>query len=354
MSSLNMGEILEKEYYNEIDTSAKEQFINNILYDMELLTDGRQLNTLNKKLNSILENFDIICDEINDDEIRDWKEYNEHIINKFKETKELEGCSPRTIMLYMESVKALLKFLDKSIIEITTDDVRDWLYYKYDVDKISPVTLDNYRRCLNSFFQFLTLENYIRRNPVKKINRIKPPKRIKEPFTGEDIVHMRNHVRSFRDLAIFEMLLSSGVRVGELVNIDIKDLNFQENSVWVIGKGNKERKTYFSDECKVAVKEYLDYRSDDNPALFVSNGKPYNRLRGLSVGTMVRELGLAAGVKKAHPHRFRRTMATNCLNKGMPIEQVKELLGHESIDTTTIYAIVDEDTVNINHRKLIG
>ena len=218
---------------------------------------------------------------------------------------------------------------------------------------VSPVTLDNSRRFLNSFFQYLNLENYINRNPCKKIKRIKAPKRIKEPFSNEDIINMRNNIRNIRDLAIFEMLLSSGVRVGELCNMDKKDINYLENSVYVIGKGNKERKTYFSDETKLALKEYLASRTDDNPALFVSLHQPYNRMRKSGVEIVIRNLGKNAGVRKAHPHRFRRTMATNFLNKGVPIEQVRELLGHESVDTTTIYALVNENDVSINHKKYV-
>lgn len=353
MSSLNMGEILEKEYYHDIDSSAKDIFISNILYDMETITDGRQLNTLNKKLNSILEDFDLIDEYIDKDTIVNYKEYNATIIENFRKTKNLEGCSPRTVTQYVEQVNNLLKFLDKSIVEVTTEDIKDYLYYKQDVDCVSYATLDNTRRFLNSFFQYCTLENYIKRNPVRKIDRIKQPSRIKDPYTNEEIVRMRNYVWSFRDLAIFEMLLSTGVRVGELCNMDINDLNFRDNSIYVVGKGNKERKTYFSDECKLAVKEYLQTRTDDNPALFVNLHKPHNRLREVSVGQLIRKLGKTAGVKKAHPHKFRRTMATDCLNKGIPIEQVQKLLGHESVDTTTIYAIVDDSDVKINHSKFV-
>lgn len=352
MSLLNVGEILENEYYNEIDTSAKITFIDNIIYDMETLTNGRQLNKLNKTLNSILEDYDILSDE-NPEDITDWKEYNTELISNFEKTKKLEGCSPNTIRGYVDAVNNLLRYLDKSIIGITTEDIRDYLEYKQDHDMVSPVTLDNHRRFLNSFFQYLNLNNYINRNPCRKIKRIKAPKRIKEPYTNEDIINMRNNIRNIRDLAIYEMLLSSGVRVSELCNMDKKDINYKENSVYVIGKGNKERKTYFSDETKLALKEYLASRDDDNPALFVGLHKPHNRIGKVGVEGMIRELGKRSGVKKAHPHKFRRTMATNFLNKGVPIEQVREILGHESVDTTTIYALVNENDVSINHKKYV-
>ena len=352
MSLMNMGEILEREYYNEIDTTAKTLLVDNIIYDMESLTDGRQLNMLNKTLNHILEDYDIIGDN-KPVEIENWGEYNKELITNFEKTKKLEGCSPNTIRQYVEAINSLVKYLDKSIVEITTEDIRDYLEYKQDHDMVSPVTLDNSRRFLNSFFQYLNLENYINRNPCKKIKRIKAPKRIKEPFSNEDIINMRNNIRNIRDLAIFEMLLSSGVRVGELCNMDKKDINYLENSVYVIGKGNKERKTYFSDETKLALKEYLASRTDDNPALFVSLHQPHNRMRKSGVEIVIRNLGKNAGVRKAHPHRFRRTMATDFLNKGVPIEQVRELLGHESVDTTTIYALVNENDVSINHKKYV-
>ena len=351
MSLLNMGEILEQEYYKEIDTTAKTQLVDNVLYDMEKITDGRQLNTLNRNLNHILEDYDILANETNK-EIGDWKEYNQELIDKFKKTKNLEGCSSKTITAYVESINSMLKHLDKSIVEITTEDIRDYLSYKQD-QEIALTTLDNIRRFLNSFFQYLTLENYINRNPVRKIERIKAPKRIKAAFTNEEIILMRNNVRNARDLAMFEMLLSSGVRVGELVGMNQKDINYKENSAYVIGKGNKERKTYFSDEAKLALREYLESRTDENPALFVGLHHPFNRLTETGVETVIRNLGKNAGVKKAHPHKFRRTMATSALDKGIPIEQVQKLLGHEKVDTTTIYALVNESSVQINHKKYV-
>lgn len=348
-----MGAILEKEYYHEVDTTAKVNLIDNILYDLELLLNGREINILHKKLNEILEGYDVLVEEDLTVEIQDIQEFNNNLIERFVKIKKLEGLSPKSITAYVGEVKYFLKYIDKPLTHVTTEDVREYLVFKQEADLISLNTLDNCRRFLNSFFRTLLLENLIRRNPVRKIDRIKVPYRLKKPFTKEEVILMRMQIHNLRDKAIFEMLLSSGVRVGELTNMKISDIDFNENSVWVIGKGNKERKVYFSDECKVVLRMYLNSREDKNPALFVSHHKPHKKFGITGVETTIRNIGKAAGVKKAHPHRFRKTMATNLLNKGMPMEQVQSLLGHETIDTTTIYALTNDDHVSYSHKRYI-
>ena len=354
---LNVGALLEKEYYHEIDVVAKKTFIDNIVYDMELLCNGRELNTLNKTLNHILENFDIVDDDVSINN-SDWEYDNQELIDKFVKIKTLEGLSERTLEVYTREVKYFLKIMDKNLLKITTDDVREYLIFLLDVRGVVKNTADNSRRFLNSFFQTLYFEGLIKKNPLRKIRRIKVPATIKKPFTKEEIVLMKMNIDNLRDKAIFEMLLSSGVRVAELVNMDISDVNFNENSVYVIGKGNKERKVYFSDECKIYLKLYLESRDDDKPPLFLQKNrnritKTKDRIGIEGVSTMIRNLGLESGVAKAHCHRFRRTFATEMLNRDVPIEQVSQLLGHESIETTTIYAITNDNTVKINHSKFI-
>ena len=350
---VNMGAILEQEYYHEIDTTAKETLISDILYDLELLLNGRQINQLNKTLNNVLEEYDVLASNDTGVEIKDIKAFNDDLIERFRKIKTLEGLSKRSIIQYIREINSFLKFIEKPLIHVTTEDVREYLIYKQEVDLISLRTLDNIRRFLNSFFRTLLLENLIRKNPVKKIDRIKVPYRLKKPFTNEEIILMRMQINNLRDKSLFEMLLSSGVRVGELSEMKISDINFNDNSVYVIGKGNKERKTYFSDECKVVLRLYLKQREDKNPYLFVSHNKPHHKLGKTGIETTIRQIGTSAGVKKAHPHRFRRTMATNAILKGVPIEQVQSLLGHETIDTTTIYAITDDNLVNFSHKKYI-
>lgn len=349
----NMGAILEKEYYHEVDTSAKQGFIDNILYDLELLLNGREINLLNKTLNNVLEDYDILIDDDLSKEIEDVEAFNLDLINRFEKIKNLEGLSPASIKGYIREVNTFLRYAEKPLTHVTTEDIREYLVYKQEVDLISLNTTDNCRRFLNTFFRTMVLENIMRRNPVKKIDRIKVPYRLKKPFNKEEIILMRMQINNLRDKAIFEMLLSSGVRVGELSGMRITDLNMDENSIYVIGKGNKERKVYFSDECKVVLRMYLNSREDNKPYLFVSHNKPYNKLGKVGIEHMIRSIGEKAGVKKAHPHRFRRTMASYALNRGVPIEQVQKLLGHETIDTTTIYAITNDSHISYSHKKYI-
>ena len=279
-------------------------------------------------------------------------EFNNDLLEKFVEIKTLEGLSENTLYAYKGQIKNFLTFYTGPLTHVTSDDIKEYLFYKQDECECSKVTLDNTRRFLHTFFRTLTLEGLIKSNPVQKVPTIKTEKRLKKPFTNIEIIHMRDSIDSLRDKAIFELLLSSGVRVSECSNIKVNDLNFKENSFYVIGKGNKERKVYFSDEAKVAIQKYLTTRSDDNPALFVSINSPYNKLDKGAIENIIRRIGEGVGVK-AHPHKFRRTMASNALKRGVPIEHVQKLLGHNSIDTTTIYAITDDSQVNHAHKKYI-
>ena len=218
----------------------------------------------------------------------------------------------------------------------------------------SKVTIDNIRRNLSSFFSWLEDENYILKSPVRRIHKIKATLCVKDTFTDEELEKMRDATYCIRDLAIIDLLASTGMRVGELVTLNRDDINFIERECIVLGKGDKERTVYFDARTKIHLKAYLDSRNDDCESLFVSIRNPKRRLQIGGIEILIRKLGKSLGIKKAHPHKFRRTLATGAIDKGMPIEQVQHLLGHRRIDTTLMYAMVKESNVKAAHRKYIG
>lgn len=218
----------------------------------------------------------------------------------------------------------------------------------------SKVTIDNIRRILSSFFAWLEDEDYILKSPVRRIHKVKTGKSIKETYTDEELELMRDNISEPRDLAIIDMLASTGMRVGEMVLLNKDDINFEERECVVFGKGDKERIVYFDARTKMHLQKYIDSRTDNNPALFVSLSSPHDRLKISGVEVRLRELGRTLGITKVHPHKFRRTLATMAIDKGMPIEQLQQLLGHQRIDTTLQYAMVKQSNVKMAHRKYIG
>ena len=248
----------------------------------------------------------------------------------------------------------MLNVVNKKIEFISTDDLRKYLADYKDNNNASKTTIDNVRRVLSSFFSWLEDEDYILKNPVRRIRKIKTKKVVKEVISDENFEILRDSCSNVRDLAMIELLASTGIRVGELVNLNIDDVLFNERECVVLGKGDSERIVYFDAKTKIHLLKYLENRTDNNPALFVSFKKPYKRLGINGVERRIRELGNGANIKKVHPHKFRRTMATNAIDKGMPIEQVQKLLGHVQIDTTMQYAMVNQSDVKISHRKYIG
>jgi site-specific recombinase XerD len=271
----------------------------------------------------------------------------------FIAAKRLEGCSEKSLAYYSDTVRKMLETADKALAEITTDDVRLYLA-KYGEDRgSSKVTLNNMRRIFNSFFAWLEDEDYILKSPMRRIHQIRTEKTIKDTMNDEAIEKLRDICGNKRDIAMVEMLLSTGMRVGELVLLNRGDISFHERECVVFGKGSKERTVYFDARTKIHLQEYLDSRTDDTPALFVELSKPFKRLQIGGVEARIRDLGAKAGLK-LHPHKFRRTMATMAIDKGMPIEQVQRLLGHERIDTTMSYAQVNQENVKNAHKKFIG
>ena len=280
-------------------------------------------------------------------------ENNEYLF-MFLSAKQVEGCSHRTISYYQSTIEKMLSIIDTPIRKITTEIIRDYLKKYQMINDCSKLTLDNVRRNLSSFFSWLEEENHILKNPVRRIRKIKVGVTVKEIISDEKIEVIRDACKNSRDLAIVDMLYSTGIRVGELVNLDITDINFHERECIVYGKGDKERRVYFDAKTKLHLKKYLDERNDSSKALFVIMHKPYKRLQISGVEISIRRLGRSLGFDNIHPHKFRRTMATRAIDKGMPIEQVQQLLGHQQIDTTMKYAMVNQNNVKNSHKKFIG
>ena len=272
----------------------------------------------------------------------------------FIAAKHIEGCSEKTLIYYQKTIEAMTAAVGKPVQRITTDDIRQYLTTYQMQRKSSKVTIDNIRRILATFYSWLEDEDYIVKSPVRRIHKVKTAKVIKETYTDEALEQMRDNCDSLRDLAIIDLLASSGMRVGELVALNRDDINFNERECVVFGKGNKERLVYFDARTKIHLQNYLDSRTDGNPALFVTLRAPYNRLQIGGVEMRLRQLGRRLSIPKVHPHKFRRTLATSAIDKGMPIEQVQQLLGHQKIDTTMHYAMVKQQNVKLAHRKYIG
>lgn len=292
--------------------------------------------------------------------LHDWQEGTEtevpetDLVTVFLAAKRVEGCSQKTVQYYDSTIRNVLNAIGKDIKQITTDDLRCYLDEYQQGHKISKVTIDNIRRILSSFFGWLEDESYIIKSPVRRIHKVKTCKTVKETYSDEALEIMRDNADHIRDLAIIDMLASTGMRVGELITLDLEDIDFINRECVVLGKGNKQRKVYFDARTKIHLQNYLASRKDDNPALFVTLQAPYNRLLISGVEIRLRKLGRRLGISKVHPHKFRRTLATMAIDKGMPIEQVQHLLGHQSVDTTLQYAMVNQNNVKISHRRFIG
>ncbi len=310
--------------------------------------NNNEMEQLHKVLIKTLSDFTLIKNESkssNDVEELDY-------CNMFVYAKKVEGCSPKSIKYYKSTISNMLKKMQKPVKHITTDDLRKYLG-DYN-NNCSKVTIDNIRRIISSFFSWLEEENYILKSPVRRIHKIRTEKVVKETYTDENIEIMRDNCHEIRDLAIIDLLNSTGMRVGELVKLNIDDINFNERECIVLGKGDKQRKVYFDAKTKIHLQAYLCSRNDNNEALFVSLLKPHNRLEISGVEIRMRNLGRRLNISKVHPHKFRRTLATRAIDKGMPIEQVQQLLGHSKIDTTLQYAMVNQNNVKNSHRKYIS
>lgn len=279
---------------------------------------------------------------------------NVEYLKMFIDAKQIEGCSERTLQYYRVTIEHMLGSIETPIRKITTDEIRGYLVDYQKVNNCSKVTVDNVRRNMSSFFSWLEEEDYILKSPMRRIHKIKTKQPVKETITDEMIEKLRDNCTCVRDLAMIDLLYSTGIRVGELVGLNISDIDFEERECIVFGKGDKERRVYFDAKAKLHLQEYIESRTDDNPALFVTLDAPHARLKISGVEIRVRELGRKLNIDKIHPHIFRRTMATRAIDKGMPIEQVQKILGHSQIDTTMQYAIVNQNNVKVSHRRYIA
>lgn len=329
----------------------KDRLITQIQASMAPMLNSEQLEELRRVLTNALHGVEVT--EKKAPEPTEAKE-NGGLLDVFIAAKRIEGCSEKSLKYYDSTVRQMLAGVGKPVREISTDDLRGYLA-KYQKERgSSKVTIDNIRRIFSSFFGWLEDEDYILKSPVRRIHKVKTDKPIKETFSDEGLELLRDACEEIRDLAMVDLLASTGMRVGELTNLNREDVNFHERECVVFGKGGSERVVYFDARTKIHLLNYLDGREDNNPALFVSLTLPRERLLIGGVETRLREIGKRADMQKVHPHKFRRTLATRAIDKGMPIEQVQRLLGHVKIDTTMHYAMVNQANVKNSHRKYIG
>ena len=325
----------------------KEEVKSEILRRMLPYLNNEQLSALENAIDVALKNADVI-------ETPDKPPEEDNSLDSFLTAKRIEGCSEKTLRYYRDTIIAMITAVGKQPKQIMTEDLRLYLTTYQTERRSSKVTIDNIRRILSSFFSWLEDEDFIVKSPVRRIHKVKTAKIIKDTYTDEALELMRDNCGNPRDLAMIDLLASSGMRVGEMVALNRDDINFNERECVVFGKGNKERLVYFDARTKIHLQNYLDSRSDTSSALFVSLKAPYERLKIGGVEVRLRELGKRLNISKVHPHKFRRTLATSAIDKGMPIEQVQQLLGHQKIDTTMHYAMVKQQNVKLAHRKYIG
>ena len=329
----------------------KDKLITQIQVGMAKLLSHSQLEELRQVLTMELHNVEVVEKKVSKQEEA---KANGELLDVFIAAKRIEGCSEKSLKYYTSTIRHLFCGIDKPVREISTDDLRGYLA-KYQKERgSSKVTIDNMRRIFSSLFGWLEDEDYILKSPVRRIRKLKTDKPLKETFSDEGLELLRDACKEIRDLAMVDMLVSTGMRVGELVLLNREDVNFHERECVVLGKGGSERVVYFDARTKIHLLNYLESRTDRNPALFVSLPMPHKRLLIGGVETRLREIGKWADMQKVHPHKFRRSLATRAIDKGMPIEQVQRLLGHVKIDTTMHYAMVNQANVKNSHRKYIG
>ncbi|KXB82472.1 site-specific tyrosine recombinase/integron integrase [Veillonella sp.] len=326
----------------------KENLIKDVLQEMLKYLNNVQSTKLQEVLHNTFTRYEVVESKQQDDNLE------RNYLELFLAAKRIEGCSDKSLKYYKATIERMVNAISKSVNHIETDDIRNYLIKYQEQNKSSKVTIDNIRRILSSFFSWLEEEDYILKSPVRRIHKVRTGSNIKETYSDEVMELMRDNCSELRDLAIIDMLASTGVRVGEMVLLNRTDVDFNERECIVFGKGNKARVVYFDARTKIHLQNYLKSRSDNNLALFVSLKAPHNRLQIGGVEARLRRLGKLLGIHKVHPHKFRRTLATMAIDKGMPIEQLQQLLGHKKIDTTLQYAMVKQSNVKISHQRYIG
>ena len=330
----------------------KDKIISQIARNMLPVLDNAQMSYLMETLEHCFWGIEIREQE-NTDLLKE-KFMNAEFLEMFLDAKVVEGCSSKTIHSYEHTLRKMMNSLSVHVTHIRTEDLRQYLSEYQSIHNCGKSSIDNIRRVLSSFFTWLEDENYILKSPMRRIHKIRTTKRVKETYSDETLETLRDNCRTSRDLAMIDLMISSGIRVGELVGLNRTDVDFEHRECVVFGKGEKERPVYFDARTKLHLQEYLDQRTDDDPALFITLLRPYKRLEISGVEMCLRRLGDRLGISKVHPHKFRRTMATRAIDKGMPIEQVQQLLGHTTIDTTMEYALVNQQNVKVSHKKYIA
>ncbi len=326
----------------------KENLIKDIVQSMLPYLNNEQMEKLQSVLYYTIAKYEVIVDKQQENNLE------RNYVELFLTAKRIEGCSEKSLKYYKSTIDRAISIVGKGVRQIETDDIRCYLIKYQEKNKSSKITIDNIRRILSSFFSWLEEEDYILKSPVRRIHKIRAGTTIKETYSDEAMELLRDNCTELRDLAIIDMLSSTGIRVGEMVSLNRNDIDFSERECIVFGKGNKERIVYFDARTKIHLQNYLRSRTDDNLALFVSLTAPHERLQIGGVESRLRKLGKQLGLIKVHPHKFRRTLATMAIDKGMPIEQLQHLLGHRKIDTTLQYAMVKQNNVKLAHRKYIG
>jgi integrase/recombinase XerD len=326
----------------------KQKIMEDIVQQMLPYLDNAQLHKLQEVLEHSLFEYEIAGRTI------ETEDDSQELIDSFVYAKRIEGCSEKTLKYYRTTIEAMTEAIDKGVRHMQTDDLRAYLTGYQEQHGSSRVTIDNIRRILSSFFSWLEDEDHILKSPVRRIHKVKTATNIKETYTDEELEKMRDNCGELRDLAIVDMLASTGMRIGEMVLLNKADINFNERECVVFGKGDKERVVYFDARTKIHLQNYIDSRTDDEPALFVTLREPHTRITIGGIESRLREFGKSLKIEKVHPHKFRRTLATMAIDKGMPIEQLQQLLGHKRIDTTLQYAMVKQSNVKQAHRKFIG
>lgn len=329
-----------------------EKFITEVLQKAMEYLNQEQCNRLNADLRISFQKYEDLKERCTD--IMDVQKSYMQFLQLFLIRKKTEGKSDQTLEQYQLHLSKLLQCLNKSLDKITEDDLFIYLASYKKSRNVSNTYLDNMRLVFSSFFTWINNKGYIHKNPSIGLEPIKTKKKIKKPFTDEELEKLRRSCAQERDIALIEFLYSTGVRASELITLNQSDVNLSGKSVIVLGKGNKEREVYLTATAALHLKNYLNNRIDDNDALFVSARKPHKRLTVSGLENILKKIGELAGVEKCHPHRFRRTMATNVLKKGAPLEEVKELLGHTKLDTTMIYCSISRENVKYTHQRLMS
>ena len=326
----------------------KQNLITDIVQGMLPYLNNAQTQRLQEVLQHTLFDYEVKKTE------KDKELSEQNLVELFLAAKRIEGCSEKTLKYYKATIQAMIDSIGKGIKYIVTDDIRCYLTKYQSSKNSSKVTIDNIRRILSSFFSWLEDEDYILKSPVRRIHKVKTRTNIKETYSDEALELMRDNCTELRDLAMIDMLASTGMRVGEMVLLNREDIDFNERECVVFGKGDKERVVYFDARTKIHLQNYINSRTDSDPALFVTLRTPHTRITIGGIESRLREMGKTLEIDKVHPHKFRRTLATMAIDKGMPIEQLQQLLGHKRIDTTLQYAMVKQSNVKQAHRKYIG